>query len=133
NNSNNNNGGGNGVQGGANTIHVDNLDSSTWADSTGWTAYIEVIVRRPNERGVRGVTVTGRWDDGTITSCVTDSAGFCDMRLPNIPNSQRTATMTITNLSHPNYTYVQADNADRHYGRPDNLHSDGTTITGRRR
>ena len=119
--------------GGPGTLHVSTLDASTWGDSRSWTAFVEVIVQSPGEWGVRGVTVTARWHDGTITTCVTGGEGYCDMRLPNISTSRNTATMTITNLSRSGYSYYPADNYDPQQGRGNNRDSDGTTIVVRRR
>lgn len=118
--------------GGSGTLHVSTLDASTWGDSRSWTAFVEVIVQSPGEWGVRGVTVTAQWHDGTVTSCVTRSEGYCDMRLPGISTSRNTATMSITNLSRSGYTYYPADNYDPQQGRGNNRDSNGTTITVRR-
>jgi hypothetical protein len=117
----------------AGTVLVSNMDGQSWGEGRGnWAAYIDITVVNHNNQPVSGVTITAQWHDGSIFTCVT-SGGWCGVRLNGIPNSQESATFTITNLSHPTMSYAPAQNSDPQAGRNNNRASNGTIITVSRR
>ncbi|MGB7340246.1 MAG: hypothetical protein WBC91_15215, partial [Phototrophicaceae bacterium] len=111
------------------SVHIANLDAESWGAGGGkWALYLDITVTDNNGRQISGVTVTGRWSDGTTFTCVTDW-GWCGVRKNDIPTSQQSITFTVVNLSHPSLSYNASANTDPDANRNNNRASNGTVIT----
>jgi hypothetical protein len=102
------------------TLHVGDLDgSSVILDARdNWEATVTVTMLDADNGPVEGATVSGTWG-----SCTTDGAGQCSLSSGTLRKNVSTATFSVDGVSHTDYVYDAAGNAD-----PDN-DSDGTTIT----
>jgi subtilisin family serine protease len=112
------------------TVHVADLDGSTTAKKTSWTARATILVKDSNGNAVAGASVTGTWrwsssGSGAVT-CTTGTAGTCTVSLSNIPTSTASVTYTVDAVSSSVGAYNPSANTDPD---PD---SNGTTITVRR-
>jgi hypothetical protein len=106
--------------GGSAQIHIGDVDG--WkTDSRGrrWSVLAEVRVHDSNEQPVANATVTGIWSlDNSIVTCVTDGRGRCSVYKESIDRDTETITFTVTNVSHPSFTYAAHANHDPYGGTP---------------
>jgi hypothetical protein len=64
-----------------------------------------------NDAGAKsGVTVTGRWSDGTTGSCVTTTSGSCSIQSAKLSTKTVSTTFTITNLQSSTLQYSATKN-----------------------
>ncbi len=107
------------------TMHVGDLDgSAVAAPRNRWDASVVITVHTAGDSPVAGATVSGSWDVGGSSSCVTATNGQCTVAKNNIKNSDASATFTVTTISrNAGDTYNSGANHD-----PDG-DSSGTAIT----
>jgi subtilisin family serine protease len=106
------------------TVHIGDLDGSSAAGKSGWTAAVTIEVHTSDEKLVSDAIVTGKWSGGYSGdgSCTTDGSGRCQVTSGAISKKSSNATFTILNVSVGGYTYQSSSNHD-----PDG-DSDGATI-----
>jgi hypothetical protein len=108
-------------------LHAGDLDGAGASQGGGkWTASVTITVHDNNHNPVANATVSGNWSGPGGSgpgSCETDVNGQCTVQFTDIPNSKKTITFTVDNVTHATFTYQGADNHD-----PDG-DSDGTAIT----
>lgn len=107
---------------GEDEMQVGDLDASSVRDNRTWTATVTVTMVDDGGAGVSDATVSGEWDIGGSSSCVTDGSGSCNMSLSNLARRDSPVTLTITEVT-GSLPYNPADNSD-----PDG-DSDGTSIS----
>jgi thermitase len=107
------------------TVHVGDLDGSSAKYWWLWRATVTIRVHDADHGTVENVTVSGSWSGGTSGSgsCTTDGSGRCSVTSGYMWRNTKSATFTVSGLSHGSYSYEAGDNHD-----PDG-DSDGTTIT----
>jgi hypothetical protein len=110
------------------TMHVGNLDASSTSQGTKWTATVTVTVHDASHNPVANATVFGTWSNGTTgtSTCTTDSNGQCTLTKAEIRNGKNSVTLTVSNVTHTNFTYASSSNHD-----PDGS-STGTRIVVRK-
>jgi subtilisin family serine protease len=106
------------------TLHIGDLDRSSVKSGTKWNGTVTIYVHDTNHQPVAGATVYGKWSNGATgnVSCVTNSSGFCAITKTGLKTSVASITFTVTNMTHPGFTYQASSNHD-----PDG-DSNGTTI-----
>jgi serine protease AprX len=106
------------------SLHVGDLDRSTTAGASGWTAKVVIEVHSSSHGLVSGANVAGSWSGGyTGTgSCTTDGTGRCQIATGNISKKVASVTFTVSAVSKSGYVYQSASNHN-----PDG-DSNGTTI-----
>ncbi len=105
--------------------HVGDLDQATVAARNGWKATVTVTVHDASHAPVANATVSATWTGGYAAggTCLTNSSGQCGMTTGNITNKKLSTTLTVTAVSHANYSYQASANHD-----PE-IDSTGTVIT----
>jgi PKD repeat protein len=107
-------------------MHVGDLDGRAEVLQKNWNAVATVTLHAGNHGPAAGVVVSGSWDDGTVSSCTTDSIGQCLFVKYAIPRKANTVTLTVTRAADGKRVYTSASNHD-----PDG-DSTGSRITIRR-
>ena len=109
-------------------MHVGDLDPNTNFGGKFWAAVAYVSIHDALDRGVRGATVSGRWDGASGSAkeveCITSSSGGCSVWIEGIPKKISSVTFTVLDVTHSDLSYAQGDNHD-----PDGdsvITSDGT-------
>jgi hypothetical protein len=106
------------------TLHVGELTGSTSNLGSTWTAeVVATVVDRAGEPVVEA-TVSGRWDQGEAIeqTCVTDGLGQCALTSAPIKKNTKYATLAVSGVEHPDFTYTSSDDHD-----PDSI-TQGTSI-----
>jgi hypothetical protein len=106
------------------TLHVENLAGSASNLGNTWTAEVVATVVDWAGESVVEATVSGTWDqgDGIVQSCVTDTDGECSLTSTPIKKNIKYATLTLSTVDHPDFTYKSDNDHD-----PDSL-TQGTSI-----
>ena len=73
-----------------------------------------------------GVTVSGRWDDGSTATCTTNGSGRCAVSRAGIPRKTSSVSFTVTSATHPSLVFKPGSNHDA------DGDGNGTTIVIRR-
>jgi hypothetical protein len=96
------------------TMHVGNLDASSTSQGRKWTATVTVTVHDASHNPVANATVFGTWSNGTTGTgtCTTDSNGQCTLTKAEIGNGKNRVTLTVSNVTHTNFTYASSSNHD---------------------
>jgi hypothetical protein len=110
------------------TMHVGRIDSRAqlWLDGTWWRIGVAIRADDAGHGILPGTIVSGSWDDGSTSACVTGLVGPCVIVRSPIPAGTAAVTFTVTTLTnptHPEYAYDASANHDPNGG------SDGTSIT----
>ena len=100
--------------GGADSIHVIDLDASKSASGPNWTATVRIEINDGLGERVAGVTVEGHFDnDSVVRTCVTDDNGRCSISSePLCKKSFDSVVFSIDSLAKDGLNYVAADNND---------------------
>ncbi len=110
----------------AGTIHVGGLtDHSTNPPGPNWDATAQTLVHDGTHAAAAGVTVTGKWANGTTATCVTGADGTCRTSLRLNEKKTTSTTFTVVSLARDGDVYDPAANHDPAQEEP--------TITLRRR
>jgi PKD repeat protein len=111
--------------GGAQTVHVGDLDGTKTSVRNTWTAAVTIEVHDGSHTPVSGATVHGDWSEGAgdSTECATDDSGRCTVEKTGIPKKVSSVVFTVTDVNLDGTTYADAENHD-----PDG-DSNGTRIT----
>lgn len=106
------------------TLHVGELTGSTSNLGSTWTAEAVATVVDWAGEPVVEATVSGIWDQGEAIeqTCVTDGLGQCTLTSAPIKKNTRYATLTVSGVDHPDFTYTSDDDHD-----PDSI-TQGTSI-----
>ena len=107
----------------ASGMHVGDLDGNSLNNGRTWTAEVTITVHDPDHNALSGADVSGDWSTGDTATCTTDSSGQCTVSLSGLRKNVSPVSFTVTDVSHPDYSYSSSDNHD-----PDG-DSDGTTIS----
>jgi hypothetical protein len=99
------------------TMHVANMraHAQPGVDGASWQAQVLVRVDRAGHRALPGTIVSGTWDDGSVSTCVTNLKGTCVVMRFGIPAGVPAVTFTVTELTnptHPEHDYDPAANHD---------------------
>ena len=107
------------------SIHVGDLEGTSTLQGNKWTSIVTISIHDTDHNPVANATVTGRWSNGAngTASCTTASNGQCAVTKSNLSTGRSSATFSVSNVTHPNYTYTSASNHDPDSG------STGTRIT----
>jgi thermitase len=107
------------------TAHIGDLDGSSGASKSAWTARVTVTVHNASHQPVAGATVTGSWVGGASSSgtCTTGTDGTCVIVSGNLRKRDATARFSVTDVAASGLGYAAGQNHD-----PDG-DSSGTTIT----
>ena len=93
-------------------MHVGDLDGSRGQPSRSWWyPTVTVTVHGADHRRLLNVLVSGRWSNGQIASCWTDSAGQCFVTGPYVRGNDA-PSFTVDNLSHEALAYSASANHD---------------------
>ena len=107
-------------------MHIGDLDGRAEVLRKDWNAVATVSVHAGTHGSVAGVVVSGSWDDGTVSSCTTNSVGQCLFIKIGIPRKGNTVSLTVTRAADGMRVYTPASNHD-----PDG-DSTGSRVTIRR-
>ena len=107
------------------SLHVGDLDRSTTAGASGWTAKVAIEVHSSSHGLASGAKVTGNWSGGYsgTGSCTTDGTGRCQIATGNISKKVTSAQFSVSAVAKSGYVYQSSANHDPD---PD---SNGSTIT----
>jgi hypothetical protein len=90
-------------------MHVGDLDGSgaPASNANKWIATVTVEVHNEEESPIYGITVNGAWSGGTSGggSCITNSAGQCDIAKNNLRSKVKSVTFSVDSLTDNNGTY----------------------------
>lgn len=113
---------------GPHRMHVADLEDASFPGQKGpWDASVLVQVHRVSHASIADAVVSAVWEDGTPASCLTSATGWCGIRRRDIRPNNKTATLTVTGIVHPDFVYAPSFNHDT------NGNTNGTTITVVRR
>jgi PKD repeat protein len=104
-------------------LHVGDLDSAISTQNNAWTVTITIAVHDGAEAGIANATVTGRWNDGSSSTCTTNATGRCAVSKPGIAKKTRSVAWSVTSVVRTPYVYASGSNHD-----PDG-DSDGSGMT----
>jgi PKD repeat protein len=93
-------------------IHVGDLDGARTSQSTKWTAIVTITVHDNRHILIANATVNGRWNNGSITSCITNASGQCAVSRSGILKTNNSVTFTVTNVARATLVYKPSDNHD---------------------
>jgi thermitase len=107
------------------TAHIGDLDRSSAANKSTWTATVTVAVHDAAHQSVAGAAVSGTWSGGTsgIGTCTTSGNGRCTIVSSSMRKRDGSATFTVGGVTASGSTYAAGQNHD-----PDG-DSNGTVIT----
>jgi thermitase len=105
--------------------HIGDLDGSSAANKSTWTAIVTVLVHDAAHQPVAGAAVNGTWSGGTSGSatCTTSANGRCTIVSSSLRKRDVSATFTVGGISASGLSYAAAQNHD-----PDG-DSTGTVVT----
>ena len=93
-------------------MHIGDLDRSVTSWQNSWTALVAIEVHDAAHQPLLYATVTGVWNDGTVDTCETGSAGRCGLGKPSLPKKTASVTFTVQSVTRYAYTYTPAANHD---------------------
>jgi len=98
----------------ATSMHIGDLDGSAALLSKSWSATVIILVHNNLEQPVSGVTVNGKWTNGSsgTASCVTISSGICSITKTGLKNTTTGVTFTVTSVSGSQLSYSSTANHD---------------------
>ena len=105
--------------------HIGDLDGSSAANKSTWTAIVTVMVHDGAHQPVAGAAVSGTWSGGTSgpATCTTSANGRCTIVSSSMRKRDVSATFTVGGVTASGLTYTAGQNHD-----PDG-DSTGTAIT----
>ena len=103
-------------------VHIGDLDDTSSLLSSGWRAQVKILAEDQNAAVAAGAVVTGKWPNGTKSSCTTNTSGICRIS-KKMASGKLSIVFTVTNVSSSVGTYKASANHD-----PD-ADSNGTKIT----
>ncbi len=93
-------------------VYEEQITHSTTKTKTSWRAYANVEIRFLGSNGlVAGAVVTGNFNPGGTTSCVTQSNGSCQLGSSSISSKTSRTTLTVQSVSGSGLTYNGLSNA----------------------
>ncbi len=92
-------------------MSISDLDGAS-PGKTSWYPKVTVKVRSASGQSVPGVIVSGRWANGTTTTCVTGNNGACTTQGPTQSKSTPSVTYSINSVSKPGMSYNASANSD---------------------
>ena len=104
------------------TVHIGDLDDTSALLAAGWRAQVRILVEDHDQAVVAGAVVTGKWPNGTTSTCTTNASGLCRIGR-KLAKSKLSIVFTVTKVVSAVGAYKPADNHD-----PDG-DSNGTKIT----
>lgn len=93
----------------AGTMHIADLDASTFSMGRTWTATVTMTARDDAGALVAGATVSGTWMRGNVAMCTTDGSGTCSVVTGTKAKREQ---FTVTGMTHSSLTYDPSANAD---------------------
>lgn len=94
------------------SIHVAALQGVATSQGKSWTAEVTVTVADDqNAEPVGGATASGTWSSGSSSTCTTDQAGRCTVRLERLRSNTASVSYTISSLAASGFAYDPAANA----------------------
>jgi hypothetical protein len=93
------------------SIHVAGLDGVATSQGKSWTAEVTITVADQNGATVAGATTSGAWSTGSSSTCTTDQAGRCTVRLERLRSNTASVSYTISSLAASGFTYDPTANA----------------------
>ena len=87
------------------SIHVAGLDGAATSQGKSWTAEVTITVADQNGSTVAGATASGTWNTGSSSTCNTDLAGRCAVRLERLRSNTAAVTFTVSSLTASGFTY----------------------------
>jgi len=94
------------------TVAIKSLLASSKLFRTNWQALVTASVRDVNSGlAVANATVSGTFNPGGASSCITANTGSCKLSSAVLPNSISTASFTVSNVSGYNLNYDATQNA----------------------
>jgi thermitase len=99
---------------GPTTAHIGDLDGSSAANKSTWTALLTLAVHNTNHLAVPGAVVTGTWSGGAAGSgtCTTGGNGTCVIVSSSLRKKDGVATFTVTGVAASGLGYSAAQNHD---------------------
>jgi thermitase len=99
---------------GPTTAHIGDLDGTSAADRSTWTALLTVTVHSTDHLAVAGAVVTGTWSGGATGSatCTTGAAGTCVIVSSSLRKKDGVATFTVTGVTAGGLVYSASQNHD---------------------
>ena len=82
-----------------------------------------MTIHSSNHQLLANAVVSGKWNDGTTSSCTTNASGQCASAKTGISKKTGSVSFTITSVARATYVYRPADNHDA------DADSNGTGIT----
>ncbi|HUQ86338.1 MAG TPA: PKD domain-containing protein [Vicinamibacterales bacterium] len=104
-------------------MHVADLDASSATQQNTWTAAAKVTIHSSSHNPIANAVISGKWNDGSASSCTTNASGQCSAAKSGIAKKTTSVTFTVTNVAVATFVYKPAENHD-----PDG-DSNGTAIT----
>ncbi len=104
-------------------MHAGDLDGASTTQQNSWTATVTLSIHTGSHQPLANAVVSGKWNDGTTSSCTTNASGQCAAAKSGIAKKTGSVTFTVTNVTRATYAYNAAGNHD-----PDG-DSNGTAIT----
>lgn len=93
-------------------VYVAQITTSTTKTRTSWRAYANVEIRFLGSNGpVTGAVVTGNFNPGGTTSCITQSNGSCQLGSSSISSKTSRTTFTVQSVSGSGLIYSGLSNA----------------------
>ncbi len=102
--------------------HVGDLDGWRTLQGSTWSAFVTIKIEDATHGYFGGTTVTGKWENGTVASCVTAWSGVCMVSRDQIPKKTASVTFTVSSATHGTLAYKGSLNHDAEGD------SNGTTI-----
>ena len=98
-------------------------DGAAVMQQSAWTATVTVRIHSGSHQPLANAVVTGRWNDGSTSSCTTNASGYCAAPKAGIAKKTASVAFTITNVTLATFVYTPADNHEL------DGDSNGTAIT----
>lgn len=92
------------------SIHVAGLDGLATSQGKSWAAEVTITVADQNGAAVAGATASGTWSTGSSSTCTTDQAGGCTVRLDRLRSNTASVSFTVSGLAASGFTYDASAN-----------------------
>ena len=107
-------------------MHVGDLEASSTTVQKWWHPQVTISLHTENHGSLAGVQITGVWDDGATSTCVTDESGRCFVNRAALPRKSSSASFRVTDANRYPFVFRPGANHDA------DGDSNGTTIVVRR-
>ncbi len=93
------------------SVAIGSLSGSGVVKGKNWTATVSITVLSSAKVVIGGATVSGRWDGGSVVSCVTNSAGVCSLASAALKLRKLNTVWQVSTVAGPSLAYDATNNA----------------------